>query len=62
MNRENQEFSFVGQKLKDVEQFYDLNFRVMWQDGEAFGGTCDYVPTRYNFSVENGVIIGVSMG
>lgn len=53
---------FVGQKLKDVEQFYHLNFRILMQDGEAYFGTCDFVPERYNFVIENGIITSVSMG
>jgi hypothetical protein len=64
MNRdENFEgFDFVGKKLKDVEQFYHLNFRISMKDGEAFFGTCDYIPERYNFTVDNGIITSVSMG
>jgi len=55
-------FDFVGKNLKDVEQFYHLNFRVTMQDGEAYFGTCDVRPERYNFTVDNGIITSVSMG
>jgi hypothetical protein len=53
---------FVGKDIKDVEQFYDVKFRVMMEDGEVFCGTCDVRPERYNFAVNNGIITSVWMG
>jgi hypothetical protein len=55
-------FEFVGKKLEDVQHFYDLTFRIKMKDGEAYFGTCDYKPNRYNFVVDNGIITAVSMG
>ncbi len=62
MNRENMGQEFVGKTLAEVEKMPYLDYRVMMQDGEAFFGTCDYKPYRFNFSVENGIITSVSMG
>jgi Fe-S oxidoreductase len=36
--------------------------RVMQEDGEHFCGTCDYVPTRLNLSVEGGKVTAVDFG
>ncbi len=34
--------------------------RVMWEDGEALLGTCDYDITRLNVSTDDGLISSVA--
>lgn len=53
---------FVGKKLEDVKKIKGLKYRVRSEDGQAYFGTCDVQLGRYNFFVENGIIVGVKMG
>lgn len=38
-----------------------LKFRTMRIDNEAFFGTQELNPTRFNFEIENGIIVKVKM-
>jgi hypothetical protein len=53
---------FVGKKIEDVRKIPGLTYRVMNEDGKVYAGTMDLKPFRYNFSVENGIIVSVKMG
>jgi hypothetical protein len=62
MNEDFRDFDFVGKKLEDVKNIPNLKYRITMRDGVQYFGTCDYLPYRYNFAVDNGVITSVSMG
>ena len=38
-----------------------INFRIVSRDGVALPIVEDYVPTRWDLSVERGIIVGVSI-
>jgi hypothetical protein len=51
---------FVGQQYKKVAQELSekhVPFRIHSRDGNAYCGTCDCVPGRYNFDVKNDIIV-----
>jgi hypothetical protein len=39
----------LGQKIKDIEQSYDLNFRITREDKEHYIVTMDFIASRLNF-------------
>jgi hypothetical protein len=38
-----------------------MKYRVMQRDGESFMGTMDFDPTRFNLSIDNGIVTSVTM-
>ena len=62
MSEEFKDFEFIGKKLVEVEQFYNLNWRKVSEDGMFFIVTADFNPSRYNFSINNGIITSFTMG
>ena len=46
----------------DLIKSNGFKVRVRSEDGESFMGTCDWVPTRFNLSIENGKVVSVSKG
>ncbi len=55
-------YDFIGKNIKEVEQFYNLNFRVASKNGEFFVLTRDFNPERFNFNLENDVIVSFTKG
>lgn len=55
-------FDFIGKQLSNVEQFFYLNFRIASKDGQSYILTCDFVPNRFNFHVNNGIITSFTKG
>jgi hypothetical protein len=50
----------VGLSLEDAKTIYkDYRIRVRTNDGSPLMGTCDFLPTRINVSVEKGIITKV---
>jgi hypothetical protein len=55
----------VGKKIKDLTRIlntYDVDFRIMVQDGVKYLGTADLNRERLNFHVEKGIITHQSLG
>ena len=46
----------------DLIKSKGLKVRVRSEDGEAFVGTCDWRPERFNLNIENGKVVSVSKG
>ena len=56
---------YIGRKIEEVEKELKeagRRFRVLMVDGKVYAGTTDMSPTRYNFSVQDGIITSVKLG
>jgi len=53
--------NFVGEKLEDVILLEDVYFRIYKLDGIPQMLFRNHLPDRYNFEVENGIIINQRM-
>lgn len=63
MSQNTQEF--VGQSYEEVSvklKASGVSYRIRSKDGQAYIGTADVKPERYNFTVVKGLIVAVSMG
>lgn len=52
--------TFIGQKYSEVAQKLkqqNIDFRIRSRDGQAYCGTCDCKPGRYNFDVKDDIIV-----
>jgi hypothetical protein len=49
--------NLIGMKMGDVPS--SVNVRASVVDGQPQIGTCDFVPSRVNVAVENGVIVSI---
>lgn len=47
--------------IKELEH-HSYQCRVMSVNGESFFGTCDYLPTRVNLTIVDGVVTSIWMG
>ncbi len=56
---------FIGKNYEEVSHQLTeqkIKHRLAKKDGESFMLTKDMVPHRYNFYVENGIIVRCTMG
>ena len=57
-----EEINYVGQKLDDVKNIPDLYWRISKLDGVPQMLFRNHSPERYNFDIENGVIVKQKLG
>lgn len=54
--------SVIGLSIKEAEvkaRLFNNRLRVMIEDGEHYICTCDYVPSRINVEVTNGIVTSI---